>query len=101
MAFGFSFLLLALVKRFSARSIHVVCLALGGLGLLSVLVVARAEPAARLDGRAWASRGRASSPCPTPCSSNALPPAKMGFYMGVFNFFIVLPQILASVGLGR
>jgi maltose/moltooligosaccharide transporter len=32
--------------------------------------------------------------------SNALPPAKMGFYMGVFNFFIVLPQILASVGLG-
>jgi maltose/moltooligosaccharide transporter len=24
----------------------------------------------------------------------------MGFYMGVFNFFIVLPQILASVGLG-
>jgi maltose/moltooligosaccharide transporter len=33
--------------------------------------------------------------------SNALPPARMGFYMGVFNFFIVLPQILASVGLGR
>ena len=32
--------------------------------------------------------------------SNALPAAKMGFYMGVFNFFIVLPQILASVGLG-
>jgi maltose/moltooligosaccharide transporter len=32
--------------------------------------------------------------------SNALPAAKMGFYMGVFNFFIVLPQIVASVGLG-
>ena len=32
--------------------------------------------------------------------SNVLPPTKMGFYMGVFNFFIVLPQILASVGLG-
>ena len=32
--------------------------------------------------------------------SNAIPPQKMGFYMGVFNFFIVIPQILASLGLG-
>ena len=32
--------------------------------------------------------------------SNAIPPAKMGFYMGVFNFFIVLPQILAATVLG-
>jgi maltose/moltooligosaccharide transporter len=32
--------------------------------------------------------------------SNAIPAQKMGFYMGVFNFFIVLPQILASAGLG-
>ncbi len=31
--------------------------------------------------------------------SNAIPPAQMGFYMGVFNFFIVLPQILAAVAL--
>jgi maltose/moltooligosaccharide transporter len=32
--------------------------------------------------------------------SNSIPAAKMGFYMGVFNFFIVIPQILASLGLG-
>jgi maltose/moltooligosaccharide transporter len=32
--------------------------------------------------------------------ANALPATKMGFYMGVFNFFIVIPQILASLGLG-
>ncbi len=32
--------------------------------------------------------------------SNAIPSQKMGFYMGVFNFFIVIPQILASLGLG-
>ncbi|HKI69475.1 MAG TPA: hypothetical protein VKA67_07800, partial [Verrucomicrobiae bacterium] len=32
--------------------------------------------------------------------ANAIPPAKMGFYMGVFNFFIVIPQIVASLGLG-
>ena len=98
-AFGFSFLLLALVRRSSARSIHIACLALGGLGLLSVLVVR--EPHLLLlsmvgVGVAWAS----ILAMPYAMLSNALPPAKMGFYMGVFNFFIVLPQILASVGLG-
>ncbi len=98
-AFSFSFLLLALVKQSSARSIHVGCLALGGLGLLSVLFVR--QPSLLLVsmvgvGIAWAS----ILAMPYAMLSNALPPAKMGFYMGVFNFFIVLPQILASVGLG-
>ena len=72
-AFGFSFLLLALVKRSSARSIHLVCLALGGLGLLSVLVVR--DPGACCSSR-WsgsASPGRASSPCRTPCSRTPCP----------------------------
>ena len=32
--------------------------------------------------------------------AGALPANKMGYYMGVFNFFIVTPQIIASVGLG-
>jgi maltose/moltooligosaccharide transporter len=32
--------------------------------------------------------------------ANVLPPARMGFFMGVFNFFIVLPQILAATALG-
>jgi maltose/moltooligosaccharide transporter len=98
-AFAFSFALLALVERSSARTIHVACLALGGLGLLSVLLVR--EPGLLLVsmlgvGIAWAS----ILAMPYAMLSNALPPAKMGFYMGVFNFFIVLPQILASVGLG-
>jgi maltose/moltooligosaccharide transporter len=98
-AFGFSFVLLALVKRASARTIHVACLVLGGLGLLSVLLVR--QPGLLLVsmvgvGIAWAS----ILAMPYAMLSNALPPARMGFYMGVFNFFIVLPQILASVGLG-
>ncbi len=98
-AFGFSFLLLALVRRFAARSIHLASLALGGLGLLSVLVVR--DPTLLLVsmvgvGVAWAS----ILAMPYAMLSNALPAARMGFYMGVFNFFIVLPQILASVGLG-
>jgi maltose/moltooligosaccharide transporter len=32
--------------------------------------------------------------------AGALPPNKMGFYMGVFNFFIVIPQIVAAAILG-
>jgi maltose/moltooligosaccharide transporter len=32
--------------------------------------------------------------------ANSIPASKMGFYMGVFNFFIVLPQILAATVLG-
>jgi maltose/moltooligosaccharide transporter len=98
-AFAFAFVLLGLVRRTSARRIHVACLALGGAGLLSVLAIR--EPGTLLlamvgVGVAWAS----ILAMPYAMLSNALPPAKMGFYMGVFNFFIVLPQILASVGLG-
>jgi len=98
-AFAFAFVLLALVRRTSARRIHVACLVLGGMGFLSVLAIR--QPGALLlsmvgVGVAWAS----ILAMPYAMLSNALPPARMGFYMGVFNFFIVLPQILASVGLG-
>jgi maltose/moltooligosaccharide transporter len=98
-AFAFSFLLLWLVTRSSARTIHIACLVLGGLGLLSVVAIR--DPNTLLlamvgVGIAWAS----ILSMPYAMLSNALPPEKMGFYMGVFNFFIVLPQILASVGLG-
>jgi maltose/moltooligosaccharide transporter len=98
-AFAFAFVLLGLVSRLSARTIHVVCLVLGGLGLLSVVAVRDAGTlllAMVGVGVAWAS----ILSMPYAMLSNALPPAKMGFYMGVFNFFIVLPQIVASVGLG-
>ena len=32
--------------------------------------------------------------------SNALPVHKMGVYMGIFNFFIVIPQLIAASVLG-
>jgi maltose/moltooligosaccharide transporter len=32
--------------------------------------------------------------------SSALPGEKMGFYMGVFNFFIVIPQVLVALFMG-
>lgn len=98
-AFGFAFVLLALVKRFSARSIHRCCLVAGGVGLILAFVLRQQYAlifSMLLVGVAWAS----ILSMPYAMLSNAIPPAKMGFYMGVFNFFIVLPQILASAGLG-
>jgi len=98
-AFLFALVLLALVKTFTARAIHRVCLIAGGTGL--ILAVALRQQYAllfsmALVGVAWAS----ILSMPYAMLSNAIPPRKMGFYMGVFNFFIVLPQILASAGLG-
>ena len=99
-AFAFSFLLLALVRKLAAKSVHTVCLAVGAVGLLAVPFVPSPSwlfASMTCVGVAWAS----ILSMPYAMLSNALPPAKMGFYMGVFNFFIVLPQILASVGLGK
>jgi maltose/moltooligosaccharide transporter len=98
-AFAFAFVLLALVRRFSARAIHRVCLLCGGVGLLLAVAVQRQFPligSMLLVGIAWAS----ILSMPYAMLSNAIPSNKMGFYMGVFNFFIVIPQILASLGLG-
>ena len=47
-------------------------------------------------GFAWAS----ILSLPYALLSNALPIKKMGLFMGIFNFFIVLPQILAASILG-
>jgi maltose/moltooligosaccharide transporter len=47
-------------------------------------------------GLAWSS----TLTMPYAILAGALPPNKMGFYMGVFNFFIVIPQIFAAAILG-
>jgi maltose/moltooligosaccharide transporter len=98
-AFLFSFVLLALVRKFSARGIHRWCLIAGGLGLVLAVFLNNQYAllfCMLLVGIAWAS----ILSMPYAMLSNVIAAEKMGFYMGVFNFFIVLPQILASVGLG-
>jgi maltose/moltooligosaccharide transporter len=98
-AFVFAFLLLALVQKFSARSIHRICLLAGGVGLILVAVLQQQHAllfSMFLVGIAWAS----ILSMPYAMLANSIPGAKMGFYMGVFNFFIVIPQIIASLGLG-
>lgn len=97
--FLFAFLLVWMAQHVSARRIHMVCLTLGGLSLMSVGAIGNQYlllGAMVGVGIAWAS----ILAMPYALLSHCLPPEKMGFYMGVFNFFIVLPQIVIAVGLG-
>ncbi len=98
-AFLFSFLLLALVRRFAPRSLHRIFLIAGGAGLLLAVLSPHQYSlllSMVLVGIAWAS----ILSMPYAMLANAIPAERMGFYMGVFNFFIVLPQILTALGLG-
>src|SRR6185369_14610006 len=47
-------------------------------------------------GVAWAS----TLAMPYAILAGALPAGKTGIYMGIFNFFIVIPEILAALGFG-
>lgn len=81
------------------RSCHILNLALGGAGLISFFWIA--EPSMLLIpmigvGIAWAS----ILSLPYVLLSSALPAKKMGVYMGIFNFFIVIPQLVAASILG-
>jgi maltose/moltooligosaccharide transporter len=94
-----AFLLPMLAVRTGRKYTHMICLALGGLGLISLFFITNKNilliPMIAI-GLAWAS----TLTMPYAILSGALPPDKMGFYMGVFNFFIVIPQILAAAILG-
>ena len=97
-AFG----LMAVARKTDRRLIHGVCLVLGGLGLLAVGFIHGEEHkylllgALALGGVAWAS----ILSMPYAILAGALPAERMGVYMGIFNFFIVLPEILAALFFG-
>ena len=88
-----------LAERTSRKFVHAAALACGAAGLLSVYVI-HDKYLLLLSmvgvGIAWAS----ILSMPYAILSTALPPARMGVYMGVFNFFIVIPEIVASLGFG-
>jgi len=88
-----------MTRRFGLRVSHLVNLSLGGLGLISFLLIR--DPQWLLlsmagVGFAWAS----ILSLPYALLSDSVPAAKMGVYMGIFNFFIVIPQLLAASVLG-
>jgi len=88
-----------MVRRLGLRLTHLVNLCAGGAGLLSFLAIH--DPDWLLlsmvgVGFAWAS----IVSLPYALLSDSVPAAKMGLYMGVFNFFIVIPQLVAASVLG-
>ncbi len=88
-----------LVRKTNLRFAHLINLVLGGLGLISFLFIK--DPQWLIVsmvgvGFAWAS----ILSIPYAMLANSLPNNKMGIYMGIFNFFITLPQILAASILG-
>ena len=97
--FAVAFLLPKLAKATSRKTVHALCLICGALGLLAVffisnpwmLVVSMIGV-----GIAWAS----ILSMPYAILSGALPAARMGVYMGVFNFFIVIPEITQALTFG-
>jgi maltose/moltooligosaccharide transporter len=97
-----AFALMAAARTFDRRKIHSVCLALGGIGLLAVGFIHGEEQknllliALALGGVAWAS----ILSMPYAILAGALPAERVGVYMGIFNFFIVLPEIIAALTFG-
>ncbi len=86
-------------RKYNLRIAHLCALWCGGLGLFSFVFIK--DPQWLLlsmvgVGIAWAS----IVSLPYAMLAHALPPQKMGVYMGIFNFFIVLPQILAATVIG-
>lgn len=93
-------LLLPVLARYTSRRItHLIALTCGGLGLISFYFISDPQMlwfSMIGIGIAWAS----ILSVPYAMLSGSLPSEKMGYYMGVFNFFIVIPQIIAGTVLG-
>lgn len=86
-------------ERFGTAKTHAGCLILGGLSLISFIIID--NPTLLIAsmvgvGVAWA----AILSLPYSLLSNSLPSSKMGTYMGIFNLFIVIPQLIAASILG-
>jgi len=94
-----AFLLPVLAKLTNRKITHMISLFVGGLGLISIyffndpnlLIISMVGI-----GLAWAS----ILAMPYAILTGSLPANKMGVYMGIFNFFIVIPQIMAATILG-
>ena len=94
-----AFMIPVLARKIGRRGAHALNLALGGLGLIGIFLIR--DPALLWlpmigVGFAWAS----IVSMPYAILSGAVPGRKMGVYMGIFNIFIVVPQLVAATILG-
>jgi maltose/moltooligosaccharide transporter len=98
--FGFSFTLPFWVSKLGKKYTHAMCLFIGAIGLISVYYIQTPNYlyiSMGLVGIAWAS----ILSMPYSMLAGFIPEQKMGIYMGIFNFFIVLPEIIASIFFGK
>jgi maltose/moltooligosaccharide transporter len=89
-----------LAKRIGPSATHIVGLLAGAIGFASFLVIRDPDTlivSMVLIGIAWSS----ILTMPYAILAGALPPAKLGIYMGLFNIFIVLPQLIVSTVMGE
>lgn len=94
-----AFLLVWMSKRIERKKVHSISLILGGLGLASFFLITSPNMLLIAEigiGIAWAS----ILSIPYAILTGSLPQKKLGVYMGIFNFFIVIPQITAAAILG-
>jgi maltose/moltooligosaccharide transporter len=97
--FAFSLVLPVIANKFGRKRAHSLCLLCGAFGLISVSVIHNKYVLLLTMigvGIAWAS----TLSMPYAVLAGSLPPGKTGVYMGIFNFFIVIPEILASLFFG-
>ena len=97
--FAFAFVLPILANKFSRKFTHLICLFCGGIGLISVYFITNKYMlflSMTGVGIAWAS----ILSMPYSILSTHLPKDKVGIYMGIFNFFIVLPEIITVLFFG-
>jgi len=94
-----AFILPILARMTSRKFVHMSCLTIGGVSLFSIYAIHDLNmlfvPMVGV-GIAWAS----ILTMPYAILAGALPAKRMGYYMGVFNFFIVIPQIVSGLLLG-
>ena len=91
-----AFALPYIAKQIGRRKTHALSLVLGGIGLISMYFMPNKEAlifSMVLVGFAWAS----ILAMPYAILAGSIQPKKMGVYMGIFNFFIVIPQIINAL----
>ena len=97
--FLFALVMPALATRLGNIRLHFMCLIFGGVGLLSIGLIHNQYllllPMTGV-GIAWAS----IVSIPYALIARDIPAKQMGIFMGLFNMFIVLPEIIAALGFG-
>jgi maltose/moltooligosaccharide transporter len=97
MLFALLFTIYSSKKRINRKGLHMASLALGGIGFISMYFISQhtyLNISFALIGIAWGS----ILSMPYAMLSSSVDESKMGITMGIFNMFIVIPQIIAALG---